>query len=211
MNYRHRRQSLPARAFEDRYAAADLRRLEPTRAEAALAAILDELGGGALRGEYKREWPVGDWCVDFYFASIRLAIEVDGGYHRAQSRWRLDQRKAADLEARGITLLRLANPEVFGDRTRLVERLRAAWRQAAFQSRDGNETARHLAREPASCYGAPAARGASGARPRRLYLPYMYPRLHGVGLRKLSAPALHTSTWWMDTQCCEKAYAQPAR
>jgi len=208
MNYRHRRQSLPARAFEDRYAAADLRRLEPTRAEAALAAILDELGGGALRGEYKREWPVGDWCVDFYFASIRLAIEVDGGYHRAQSRWRLDQRKAADLEARGITLLRLANPEVFGDRMRLIERLRAAWRQAASRTRNEPRVEPNQAREPSMPYGV------GDSRTRRVYLfylPYMYPRLHGVGLSRLSAPALHTSTWWMDTQCCEKAYAQPAR
>jgi len=205
MTYPYRRQRSLMPIFEELYTAADDRRLAPTRGEAALAAILDELGGGALRGEYRREWPVGDWWVDFYFPSIRLAIEVDGGYHRAQSRWRLDQRKAADLEARGITLLRLANPEVFGDRTRLVERLRAAWRQAALRARHQVRAPRNMAREPATPYGV------GGMRPRRLYLPYMYPRLHGVGLRKLSAPALHTSTWWIDTQCCEKAYAQPAR
>lgn len=104
--------------------------LPSTAAEARLEHILCELGGGALRGAYRREWPIGDWRLDFYFPEVQLAIEVDGGYHRAQSRWRMDQWKARDLAARGITLLRLANAQVFGDREELVNRLRAAWRLA---------------------------------------------------------------------------------
>ena len=128
--------------FEERYAAADLRRLEPTPAEAELERILRQLGTGALAGEFRREWPVGDWVVDFYFPTIRLAIEVDGGYHRAQSRWRLDLAKSRDLEERGITLLRLNNAEVFGDRERLVARLRAAWRAAVDNLRRNPTTLR---------------------------------------------------------------------
>ena len=131
--------------FDLRYAAADLRRLEPTPAEAELERILRELGAGALAGEFRREWPVGDWVLDFYFPTIRLGIEVDGGYHRAQSRWRLDLAKTRDLEERGITVLRLINAEVFGDRERLVARLRAAWR-AAVGNRQRNPT---TLREPA--------------------------------------------------------------
>ena len=139
-------------SFEDRYEAADTRRLQPTPAEAAFACILDELGDGALRGEYKREWPVGQWCLDFYFPAIKLAIEIDGGYHRAQSQWRQDQRRTAELEAAGITVLRIVNAEVFGDRARLIERLRAAWRQAVLKARtDGN-----VAREPLALYAAEA-------------------------------------------------------
>ena len=121
--------------FETRYAEADARRLEPTPAEAELERILRELGDGALAGEFRREWPLGDWLIDFYFPGIKLAIEVDGGYHRAQSRWRLDLAKTRDLEARGITVLRLINAEVFGDRERLVARLRAAWRAALEKTR----------------------------------------------------------------------------
>lgn len=118
-------------SFDDRYIAGDGRRLMPTRAETELQNILDALGNGALRGEYKREWPVGEWWVDFYFPAIRLAIEVDGGYHRAQSRWRQDWLKAEHLEAQGITLLRLTNAQVFGDRLWLVQSLRTAWREAS--------------------------------------------------------------------------------
>ena len=114
----------------------------PTPAEAELERILDELAGGALRGEFRREWPIGDWRIDFYFPAVMLAIEVDGGYHRAQSRWRLDLHKTRDLEERGITVLRLVNAEVFGDRERLVARLRAAWRSALQNVRRGPTTLR---------------------------------------------------------------------
>ena len=131
--------------FAERYAEADLRRLEPTPAEAELERILRELGAGALAGEFRREWPVGDWVVDFYFPTIRLAIEVDGGYHRAQSRWRLDLAKTRDLEERGITVLRLINAEVFGDRERLVARLRTAWRAAVENIRRNPKTLREPA------------------------------------------------------------------
>ena len=137
------RKNKPAPApFSERHAGADLRRLEPTPAEAELARILRELGAGALAGEFRREWPMGDWIVDFYFPTIKLAIEVDGGYHRAQSRWRLDLHKTRDLQERGITVLRLVNAEVFGDRERLVARLRAAWRAAAQNVRRGPTTLR---------------------------------------------------------------------
>lgn len=131
MNPRRHRKAVTR---DDREAAADARRLDATAAEDALAGLLDSLGGGALAGEYRREWPVGDWIVDFYFPGIRLAVEVDGGYHRAPSRWRADLAKARDLEARGITLLRLTNTEVLGDRDHVVTRLRAAWRAARARS-----------------------------------------------------------------------------
>ena len=132
--------------LEERSAASDARRLDPTPAEAELERILCELAGGALRGEYRRESPVGDWTLDFYFPAIGLAIEVDGGYHRAQHRWRLDLARTRDLEARGITVLRLANPEVFGDREHLLRRLRAAWRAALAKTRRGPATLREPCR-----------------------------------------------------------------
>ena len=94
--------------------------------------------------------------MDFYFPAIRLAIEVDGGYHRAQSRWRKDLRKTADLTAQGITVLRLTNAQVFGDRAVLVELLRGAWRSARRrQTSDGIDGAgddRYRAREPLAFY-----------------------------------------------------------
>jgi very-short-patch-repair endonuclease len=108
------------------------RREHPTRAERALEAILAEIDGHALEGRFRREWVCGGrWIVDFYFPEVRLAIEVDGGYHRSTFQLGWDLFKASELEAAGLTLVRLTNQEVFGDRERLLAKLRRGWRVAA--------------------------------------------------------------------------------
>ena len=140
--------------FAELYAAGDARRLAPTRAEAALECLLNELGNGALRGEFKREWPFEGWFVDFYFPTVKLAIEVDGGYHRAQAQWRADQWKTRALQARGITVLRLTNAQVLGDKPALVQRLRMAWREAL--RKGGSASGGHEAREERASYAANA-------------------------------------------------------
>jgi very-short-patch-repair endonuclease len=116
--------------------AAAERREHPTRAECALTAILNEVNGGALEGRFRREWVCGGrWIVDFYFPEVRLAIEVDGGYHRSTFQLGRDLFKATELEAAGLTLLRLTNLEVLGDRARLLAKLREAWRTALANER----------------------------------------------------------------------------
>ncbi len=110
---------------------ADERREHPTRAERALAAILSGLNQGALDGRFRREWVCGGrWIVDFYFPEVRLGIEVDGGYHRSTTQKGWDLFKASGLESAGVTLLRLTNEEVFGNRELLLGKLRQAWRTA---------------------------------------------------------------------------------
>jgi len=117
--------------------AARERREQPTRAERELAAILSGLNEGALEGRFRREWVRGEWIVDFYFPEVRLGIEVDGGYHRSTLQHGRDLVKTSGLEDAGVTLLRLTNAEVFGDRARLVGKLREAWRSAARRARRG--------------------------------------------------------------------------
>ena len=117
--------------------AARERREQPTRAERELGAILSGLNEGALEGRFRREWVCGEWIVDFYFPEVRLGIEVDGGYHRSTLQHGRDLVKTSGLEDAGVTLLRLTNAEVFGDRARLVGKLREAWRSAARRARRG--------------------------------------------------------------------------
>jgi very-short-patch-repair endonuclease len=115
---------------------ADERREHPTRAERTLAAILSGLSEGALDGRFRREWVCGGrWIVDFYFPEVRLGIEVDGGYHRSTTQKGWDLFKEGGLESAGVTLLRLTNEEVFGDRERLLGKLRQAWRTALRNAR----------------------------------------------------------------------------
>jgi very-short-patch-repair endonuclease len=107
------------------------RRDNPTRAEAELQRVLNSLSGGALRGKFKREHVVsGKWIVDFFFPEIRLAIEVDGSVHNTQVQRAKDLKKDSDCRRFDITVLRLRNGEIFGDREWLIKKLRAGWREA---------------------------------------------------------------------------------
>ena len=41
-----------------------------------------QLRGGKIRGyTFNRQKPLANYIVDFYCKSLRLVIEVDGGYH----------------------------------------------------------------------------------------------------------------------------------
>lgn len=110
---------------------ADKRRANPTRAEAEFQRILNSLNSGALRGLFTREHVVsGRWIVDFFFPEIRLAIEIDGPIHRTSVQRVKDREKDADCRRFDVSVLRLSNNDVFGDRGLLVEKLRVGWRAA---------------------------------------------------------------------------------
>ena len=110
---------------------ADRLRKNPTPAEDELRRILNRLNGGVLRGRFKREHAIsGRWIVDFYFPEIRLAIEVDGSVHLTEDQSKRDRLKDADCARFDITVFRVANCEVYGDRRALIEKLRAGWGKA---------------------------------------------------------------------------------
>jgi very-short-patch-repair endonuclease len=103
----------------------------PTRAERQFRVILNSLNGGTLKGRFNTQHVVtGRWIVDFFFPEVRLAVEIDGGVHQSPEQKARDQEKEKDCARFDITLIRVTNGEVFGDRTRLVEKLRRGWRAA---------------------------------------------------------------------------------
>ncbi|MCK6535404.1 MAG: DUF559 domain-containing protein [Polyangiaceae bacterium] len=51
-------------------------------------ALWQELRGGKLGAAFRRQVPVGKYVADFLAASVKVVVEVDGGYHA--------QRRAAD-------------------------------------------------------------------------------------------------------------------
>jgi len=107
------------------------RKCDPTLAEAELERILNNLNNGVLKGEFVREWPIGGrWILDFFFPKVKLAIEVDGSFHRGSTQIFKDFEKSVACRKIGIVLIRITNPEVFGDRRELVTKLRDAYRKA---------------------------------------------------------------------------------
>jgi len=50
--------------------------------------------------------------VDFYCAELRVAIELDGGYHGVAEQQTRDSTRAEVLRARGVRILRVENSRV---------------------------------------------------------------------------------------------------
>jgi very-short-patch-repair endonuclease len=61
---------------------------------------------------FRRQHPIGPYVLDFYCAKARLAIEIDGMSHDAGDRPQRDIRRDAWLEARGLTVMRIAAGDV---------------------------------------------------------------------------------------------------
>lgn len=55
---------------------------------------------------FRRQYGVGPYTLDFYCASIRLGIELDGASHDNASAKAHDERKQRFIGQKGITVLR---------------------------------------------------------------------------------------------------------
>jgi very-short-patch-repair endonuclease len=61
---------------------------------------------------FRRQHPVGPYILDFYCASARLAVEIDGSAHDSAEQIRHDERRNAWLASRHIRVLRIAAVDV---------------------------------------------------------------------------------------------------
>jgi very-short-patch-repair endonuclease len=110
---------------------ADQNRKNPNPAEAELEKILNEINGGVLKNRFTTQHVIsGDWIVDFFVPENRLAIEVDGSIHESDNQKQRDHQKETDCSRFDITIIRITNDEIFGDRQKLIQKLRLGWKQA---------------------------------------------------------------------------------
>jgi len=65
------------------------------------------------------------WILDFFCPRARLAVEVDGGYHRHPDQQRRDAERDSELFVRGILTLRFTNDEVLDDGDRVLAEVTA--------------------------------------------------------------------------------------
>ena len=81
-----------------------------TVAEKALWQILK---GRQLHGrKFRRQHSLGQYVVDFYCPSERLAVELDGSVHDDPQRAAYDADRQREIEALGVRVMRFANDEV---------------------------------------------------------------------------------------------------
>ena len=118
---RKTRESLHARATV-RQRARELRQ----RSTVAEEKLWEKLRDSRLAGlKFRRQHPVGRFIVDFYCASAKLVVELDGGIHDTQQEY--DQARTGFLtQQRGLAVMRLRNEEVLQDRDGALDRIQQA-------------------------------------------------------------------------------------
>src|SRR5205807_2490693 len=97
------------RVRPDRLTRARELRKEMTRAEVIL---WQHLRRKQVEGfKFRRQHPIGPFVVDFFCASAKLCIELDGDAHNG--RLVRDQQREVYLRSEGMTVVRLTNEDVF--------------------------------------------------------------------------------------------------
>ena len=78
--------------------------------------------------KFRRQHPLGPYVLDFYCASARLGVEVDGIGHDMGDRPKQDEAREAWITAQGITVIRIAATEVLQSPPDTAEAILAACR-----------------------------------------------------------------------------------
>ena len=100
--------------------ARELRRRE-TEAEQKLWALLRNR---QLKGKkFRRQHALDKYVVDFYCNESKLAIELDGNFHKETDVKKYDSSRTASLNEIGITVLRFWNEEIINDSEKVLQKI----------------------------------------------------------------------------------------
>ena len=64
--------------------------------------------------QFKRQYPIGCYIVDFYCFGAKLVVELDGAQHCEPSAVNYDRKRTDYLQQMGLTVLRFSNRDVTG-------------------------------------------------------------------------------------------------
>ena len=65
--------------------------------------------------KFVRQKIIDNYIVDFYCASKKIAIELDGSQHYKEESVIYDKKRTAFLNERGITVIRIPNNEIWSN------------------------------------------------------------------------------------------------
>ena len=92
---------------------------------AAEAAMWKYLQNSKLDGrKFRRQHSVGNYILDFYCPSEKIAIEVDGSVHDNYATQLYDEERTAFLNNNGIVVVRFENKEVLQSEELVCEEIR---------------------------------------------------------------------------------------
>ncbi|RLJ80237.1 endonuclease domain-containing protein [Pedobacter alluvionis] len=79
--------------------------------------------------KFRRQHSVGNYILDFYCPSEKLAIEVDGSSHDDYSAEIYDKERTDFLNSKGISVIRFENAEVFESEELICETIRTYFKK----------------------------------------------------------------------------------
>lgn len=62
--------------------------------------------------QFKRQYPIGSYFVDFYCFQAKLVVELDGSQHCEPEAIAYDRRRTEFLNSQGLYVLRISNLDV---------------------------------------------------------------------------------------------------
>ena len=65
-----------------------------------------------LPNTVNRQKVIGDYIVDFYCASAKIAIELDGSQHFEEEHEKTDKKRDAELNKLGLRVIRYTNDDI---------------------------------------------------------------------------------------------------
>ena len=72
---------------------------------------------------FRRQFSVGNYILDFFCPSAKLAVEVDGDGHFTKEGIEYDARRTTFLETKGIRVIRFKNDEVYHGLDEVIQKI----------------------------------------------------------------------------------------
>jgi len=86
--------------------------------------LWSKIRGKQLKGlQFYRQKIIGNYITDFYWAKMRLVIEIDGGEHDSAEGKGKDRLRDEYMARAGITVLRFSDREVLENLESVLEKL----------------------------------------------------------------------------------------
>ena len=101
----------------------------------AEAVFWEQVRGGRFHGaKFKRQVPIAPFIADFFCASAKLIVEIDGPMHETEDRRRRDEARDVWLSAQGFAVLRFSTDLVLSNLGAVMDAIGAAIEDRGFPS-----------------------------------------------------------------------------
>ena len=87
--------------------------------------LWQKLRNPQLGVDFRRQHPAGPFVLDFYWPTLRLAIEIDGGQHGQEKTAQRDSEREAWFAERGVIMMRFWNSDVVQNLLGVLESIAA--------------------------------------------------------------------------------------